>query len=554
MAAASIQIRAAAELELRRRKANTYTVVGLVCPTKGHTHSLSNKSGQWLVTQDKPSVFIPLIMEKVLTSTKRFIVLVGGRGSGKSISAADICLIDAKDSGSKTYFLREFQSSIKNSVHSLLRDEINRLEFEGFDSQAQTIKYKGDDSFEFAGLSRNIASIKSSHGFKRYSVEEAQFLSEESIKELTPTARNKPNKGLPMSADQLKQKSEDGTLSTVSMIFVANPQSSEDPFSKRFITPFISELDEFGIYEDDLHLIIKVNYDSNPWYVESGLEQERRWAYDNLDRSLADHIWLGMFNDSVEGSLITAQEFEACIDAHIKLGFEPRGAKIAGFDPADTGEDSKAYVLRHGSVVLDIQETYDGDVNSSGHWAAGRAIQHGADHFIFDSVGVGAALKEQISQDFGGKPIKIQMFNGAETPQAPDAIYNPAKQATIINQRTNKDTFRNRRVQNYCLLRDRIYRTYRAVEHGEYMNPDEMISFDSNMKFLSKLKSELCKMPVKPNGNGLVDLYTKQEMKSKFGFASPNLADALCFTLSHVMDSNVQVRLPKPIKAMGLGR
>lgn len=553
MVANSTQIRAAAELELRRRNKQSYTVVGLVCPIKGHTHSLSNKSGSWQSTLDKPSIFIPLIMEKVLTSNKRFIVLIGGRGSGKSISAADICLIDAKDNGAKTYFLREFQSSIKNSVHSLLKDEITRLEFEDFDSQAQTIKYKGNDSFEFAGLSRNIASIKSSHGFKRYSVEEAQFLSDESIKELTPTARNKPNKGLPMSKDELEERKAEDTLSTVSMIFVANPQSSEDPFSKRFITPFLNDLDVHGIYEDDLHLIIKVNHDSNPWYMESGLEQERKWAYDNLDRSLADHIWLGTFNDSVEGSLITAQEFDACVDAHIKLGFEARGAKVAGFDPADTGEDSKAYVLRHGSVVLDIQETHDGDVNSSGHWATGLAIQQGADHFIFDSVGVGAALKEQVSQDFGGKPIKIQMFNGAETPQNPESIYNPAKQAAIINQRTNKDTFRNRRVQNYCLLRDRIYRTYRAVEHGDYMNPDEMISFDSGMKYLSKLKSELCKMPVKPNGNGLVDLYTKQEMKSKFGFASPNLADALCFTLSHIVTNQRAVRLPRAIKTMGIG-
>jgi len=537
--------------EKAKRNSHSSTVVGFVCPDKGFTHALSNKSGTWKPTKAKPDVYLGAKLEKVLTSTKRFIGIFGGRGSMKSIGGADICLIDAKDNNAKTYFLREFQSSIKNSVHSLLKDEITRLEFEGFDAQATSIKYKDQDSFEFAGLSRNIASIKSSHGFKRYSVEEAQFLSAESLKELTPTARNKPNKGLPLGSDELKELQSSNDTENVSMMFIANPGSEEDPLSKRFIVPFQEALDRDGFYEDDLHLIVIINYTDNPWFKESGLEQERLWAYNNLDRSLYDHIWLGKYNDSIEGSIIRAEWFDACIDAHKKLGFEATGAKIASHDPSDTGPDSKGYAFRHGSVFQDVQEKVDGDGNEGGHWAAGLANSQGADYFTWDCDGMGALLNEQMSKDFKDKPTKLVMFKGSETPDNPEAIYRPALKSPVANQLKIKDAVKNKRAQYYTELRDRIYRTYEAVIKGIYHDPDTLISFDSSIVLLSKLRAELCRMPIKDNGAGKIELYTKQEMKSRFNFSSPNLADPVMMSMRYIQPATQQVVIPKPIRPMG---
>jgi len=458
MVAASLQIRAAAELELRRRKSNSYTVVGFVCPTSGHTHSLSNKGGTWSLSTEQPSVYLAAKMEKVLLSNKRYIIIYGGRGSSKSLGGGDICLIDAKDLGSKTYFLREFQSSIESSVHSMLKEEINRLEFSGFEVMNQSIKFNGDDVFKFAGLSRNISSIKSSHGFTRYAVEEAEFLSNESIEKLTPTARNKARKGLPLTADQIKKLADNDELSNVSMMFILNPQSSEDPMSQRFLVPYQNELDKNGIYEDDLHLIIKINYTDNPWFKESGLEQDRLWWLKNASRSLYNHIWDGAYNDNIEGALIQADWFDACIDAHIKLGFKPEGAKIASHDPSDVGPDSKGYAMRHGVVFLDVQEMEDGNGNEGGHWACGLANQQQTDYFTWDCDGMGALLNEQVSNDFKGKQTRIAQFKGSETPDNPDAIYNPAIKSAIINQTMIRDVFKNKRAQYYIELRDRCYR------------------------------------------------------------------------------------------------
>lgn len=537
----------------RRNALKTNTVVGFVDPEKGFTHALKMVKGKWVETIQAPHVYLAAKAERILVSEKRFVVLIGGRGSAKSVTAGDICLVGASDRGEKTYCLREYQSSIKNSVHSLLKEEIDRLDLKSFEVLQNSIHFQGKDCFEFAGLARNVDSIKSAYGFKRFLVEESQSLSGESLQALTPTARAKPNKGLPIQfkGQEFLDSVQDAVNSGVSILFVANPSSSEDPFTKRFITPFLASLERDGFYEDDLHLVVMMNYLDNPWFGESGLEAERAWDYDHLPRALYDHIWLGKLNDSVDSSLIMAEWFDACVDAHKKLGFEPRGAKIASHDPADEGKDTKGYVMRHGSVVLDVQEKEDGNVNEGGHWAAAIAIAQQVDSYSWDGGGMGVGLAEQNGKDFSGKNIQLSMFIGAETPDDPDALYKPALSSPVSQQRTNKQAFKNKRAQYYFMLRDRVYATYRAVVHHEYADPDKCISFSSDMPLLSKLRAEVCRLPIKPNINGLNELYTKEEMRSKFKISSPNLADPLMQTMRFIPPYRAPVTRPQPIRTIG---
>lgn len=539
-------------LEERNRRAelrrSSSTVIGIVHPKDGHTHSIVRHGDTWSVTDAEPAVYIPAKLEVVAKSKKRFIIIIGGRGSGKSVGMADICLVDAKDAGVKTYCLREYQTSIKNSIFSLLKEEISRLEFSGFEVQSTGIKYGEADAFQFAGLSHNVDSIKSAHGFGRFEIEESQFISDDSLTALTPTARKKPKKGMPTVMEEV---TSDGDLANVSMVFIANPSSSEAPFSKRFITPFKDHLDKHGFYEDDLHLIVVMNYTDNPWFNDSGLEEERQWDYQYRSRAMYDHIWMGAFNDSVESALIMSEWFDACIDAHKKLGFVASGARITAHDPSDTGPDSKGFAARHGSVIEMVKEMETGTVNEGGHWAAGEAIQYQSDAFAWDGDGMGIALTEQISKDFEGKHTALTVFRGSESPDLPDAVYAPAMVAPVAHQKTNKDTFRNKRAQYYFELRDRCYRTYRAVVHGEYHDPAKMISFDSSIELLSKLRAELCRLPIKPNGNGLFELYTKAEMKSKFKMASPNLADSVMILMRYVPQAKAKPVIPRPMRPMG---
>jgi phage terminase large subunit len=538
----------ALEARSSQQTGNNHTVYGFVCPQKGFTHAISNEGGEWHETQEEPDLYLAAKLEPAVKTNKRFVIIIGGRGSSKSVAAADIALADAKDTGSKTFFLREYQSSIKDSVHSLLKEEIPRLGFEGFDVQQNTIRYNDQDVCSFAGIARNPDSIKSAHGFKRFQVEEAQFISEESLRTLTPSARRKPKKGLPTQLEEVV----DDPLKNVSLWFIANPSSSEDPFSQRFIVPFQTHLDRDGFYEDDLHLIIVMNYSDNPWFAESGLEAERVWDIDHLSPAMYDHIWRGHFNDSVDNALVMREWFDACVDAHLRKGFQALGAKIASHDPSDRGGDSKGFAERHGSVVTFVAEMPTGDVNEGGDWASTLAISRGVDTFTWDCDGMGIALNRQFEKAFHNKSIALSQFKGSESPDLPDAIYNPSSLTSIQNQKTWREVCVNKRAQYYLQLRDRIYNTYRFIMFGDHADIEDLISFSSEIECLDKLRSELCRMPVKPNTNGRFALYTKDEMKSRFGFASPNLADSVMMLMRFVPTYTQDTfRMPRPLPTMG---
>ncbi|MDX1453488.1 MAG: PBSX family phage terminase large subunit [Oleiphilaceae bacterium] len=442
----------------------------------------------------------------LLNIPKRFKIVIGGRGSGKSQGVGDILLVKGQASPMKAGCFREFQNSIQDSVQGLLKEEIERLALPGYKTTRDEIEGANGTVFKFKGLARNPDSVKSMHGFNFFWVEEAQSISEESLKLLTPTLRT-----------------EGGEI-----WFTANPMSSADPFSQRFIVPFQAALLKDGYYEDDLHLIIVLNWRDNPWFPEE-LNKERLWDYANLPRNLYNHIWEGHFNDSVENSIIPAEWFEAAIDAHLKLGFKPKGQKVVAHDPSDLGEDAKGLVFRHGSVILDAQELEQGDVNDGCDWATDYAIQKGADVFVWDGDGLGVSLKRQVSESFDGKKIEYAMFKGSEGVDYPDQIYMSDPKSTDVN-RTNKDTFKNKRAQYYWALRDRFFNTYLAVEKGQYIDPDEMISLSSDIPNIEKLRSEVCRIPKHPNGNGLIQILNKEQMK-KLKIPSPNMADSLMMSM-----------------------
>jgi len=356
-------------------------------------------------------------------------------------------------------------------------------------------------------------------------IEEAQFLSDKSLRTLTPTARKKPKKGLP--GKQSEVESDEVDITKVNMTFCGNPASSEDPFSQRFIVPYKDELDKNGIYEDDLHLIIVMNWSDNPWFDESGLEAERQFDLKNLPRSTYDWIWEGGFNDDIENGLIKPEWFDACVDAHEKLGLKPFGMTKVTHDPSDLGNDPKAIAIRKGNIITQVTSRKDLDVNEGSDWALGVAINEGADVYEWDVGGMGVALKRDVNGAIQGKRMEAHQFNGASSVDMPETIYEPSGASGTFGEKKNKEVRKNLRAQCYLSLRDRVYRTYKAVTENVMCDPEKLISFSSECEELKGLRSELCRMPIKPNTSGLFELYTKQEMRQKFKVRSPNLADCV---------------------------
>jgi phage terminase large subunit len=332
-------------------------------------------------------------------------------------------------------------------------------------------------------------------------LEESQTLSEESLRVLTPTIR------------------EAGSY----FLMCANPRSQADPFTETFLKGREGILRSEGLFEDDLHTIVRVNYDGNPYFPDE-LELERKRDKKMLSVAMYNHIWEGETLDEVENSLILADWFDAALEIGERIKYRDSGARVCGHDISDTGKDAKAVVVRHGARVLDMGLKHDGTASDGLDWAVDFVDRYHCDSFVYDQDGVGLGLTREVERSLGNRNITITGFRGGETPENPDAFFD--------GHRKNRDAFFNRRAQAYWNLRERFWKTYQAQD-GEYIDPDELIFLDPEHSLISQLRSEICRMPLKPHQGGKIQLMPKTERaKPPLSLPSPDLADAMAYAFS----------------------
>lgn len=453
--------------------------------------------------------------EPFVTRHKPLKIIIGGRGSGKSIGVSDIMTgLKMGAEGASVMCLREFQHSISDSVHNVMRESVSeRLKFDDWTLQENTIISPAGAKTLYVGAARNPSSLQSTHGFKYSWFEEAQTASERSLDTLIPTIIR---------------------TAGAECWFTANPQASGDAFSQRFIVPFQKHLDKDGYYEDDMHMIAVVNWLDNPWWNDAQ-EQVRAHDFKTMPRAKYDWIWEGKFNDMVENSIILPEWFDAAVDAHKKQEgvFDPVGAKIVSHDPFDDGGDAGAVAIRHGSIIQEVRVKDTGEIDEVCDWATGIARSRNADWFVWDGDGMGTGLKRQVSDAFKGTQTRYHMFRGSLSGKGQDnaeKMYEPMEG----DGRASKQymhTFKNNRAQYYWDLARRFKNTYDFVVKGKYVNPDDMISLNSEgIDDIVGLRSEVCRIPTKPNAQGLIQIMSKEDMK-KEGIVSPNQADAIMQSL-----------------------
>lgn len=445
----------------------------------------------------------------LMSKPKRIKIAVGGRGSAKSTGVADAMLVYA-DQGQRICATREFQNSIDDSVHENLTIEIDRLGIEGCHVLANQIKTHSGGEIFYKGLARNITSLKSLAGVNKLWIEEGESVSKKSLRVLTPSVRS--------AAD-----SEDLPEIWITM----NRGSRQDAIAEKYLARAEDQLAIDGKYEDDLVMVVQMNWTDNPWFPPE-LEQERQDDKENLSEDEYDHIWGGEYDETVERNIIQKAWFDAAIDSHIKLGIKPAGATIVSFDPADEGGDSKGYACRTGIYYDDIDELIAKDGNEACDVACDKAINANADLFIWDGDGMGALLRRQIKHSFNGIQTDLRMYKGSNEVEDAKELYDGVGAIGRKDKpKTNAQTFFNKRAQFYMKLAQRFYNTWLWVEKGQYQDPDSIISINSEIKLLNKLRSEVCRIPRKPNGSGKIQLMSKQEMKTKHGIESPGMADCL---------------------------
>lgn len=458
-----------------------------------------------------PQIQIAQKLLPLLTTPKRTKIAVGGRGGSKSVAFADV-VVKRCDDGARICCAREFQNQIDESVHPLIKSRIDHLGATCSYDKTSVISKQGGEIF-YRGLSRNPTGIQSMFGVKMMWIEEGQALSEATLDALSPTIR------------------EPDSEIWISM----NRGSSKDPISKRYLAPYEREIAKYGFYEDDDILIIEINWRDNPWFPKV-LQSDRLRDKRNMATAKYDHIWEGHYSDTIENAIIEPDWFDACIDAHKVLGFEPLGQERMAYDPADTG-DAKAIARCHGSVFLDVRDNETGHIDTATDWATTLAVEAGVDAFIWDADGMGLGLKRQISLAFEGKKTEIAMFNGGAGVDRPNEMYQRLD-GEVKHSKTNKETFANKRAQYYWMLRDHMFRTWQAIQahkqgHAIFTSPDELISFSSEIEDLQSLRAELCRVPRKYVPSGRIQLLSKPEMK-KLDIDSPNMGDSVMMCMMPV--------------------
>lgn len=195
-----------------------------------------------------------------LFQKSRYKVPYGGRGSAKSWSIARALLAKSLQFQTRWLCAREYQASIRESVHFLLSSQIEMLGLGSvFDVQRDQILGPHGSQFAFCGLhDKSLDSLKSYEGFDGCWIEEGQSVSRRSLQFLKPTIR------------------KEGSEIWISM----NPENEDDAVWQDFIVDPPTNA-----------IVRKVNWYDNPWFNDI-LETEKNTDYDR-DPDAADWIWGG---------------------------------------------------------------------------------------------------------------------------------------------------------------------------------------------------------------------------------------------------------------------
>ena len=256
---------------------------------------------------------------RFLFEPARYKVVRGGRGSGKSWGFARALLLIGASRPLRVLCTREVQKSIQQSVHQLLKDQIEALGLSSFyEVLATEIRGKNGTQFFFSGLSDQTAeSLKSFEGVDVCWCEEAQAISKRSWDILIPTIR------------------KDGSEIWVSF----NPQLESDETYRRFVAQPPPDC-----------VSIEMNYGDNRRFPQV-LESERQHAEATMKREDYAHIWEGKCKPAVEGAIY----FDQMANASSRIGAIPHDPLLKTHAVWDLGFNDSMSIILAQKVASEIR-------------------------------------------------------------------------------------------------------------------------------------------------------------------------------------------------------
>ena len=211
----------------------------------------------------------------------------GGRGATKTWDFARASLLLGANRPLTVLHAREFQHSIKESVHKLLSTQIEPLGLDGiYEVQETEIfnPYNGTRHV-FAGIRNNIHAIKSMEGIDLAIVYEATFISQKSWEVFEPTIRCDPPRG-PF-----------GQGSEIWIEF--NPELASDYTYKNYVAD-----------PPKGAVVVEVNWRDNPWFPE--ILRRQKDALRKKDHDAYLTVWEGKTRVALAGA-IYAKEYATAV-------------------------------------------------------------------------------------------------------------------------------------------------------------------------------------------------------------------------------------------------
>lgn len=345
-------------------------------------------------------VFLPLLTQK-----KRYKLYYGGRGGGKSYAFADALLLISKQKTCRILCVREVQNSIKDSVYQLLKDRAEYINqsIEGFNDfvfYEDRIECSSTGSvFIFKGMNdTNSQNVKSLEGVNYVWCEEAQNLSDNSLKILIPTIR--------------KEGSE--------IWFSMNRLKELDPVWKAVAVNA----------EPERCLIRKVNYYDNKYCPQVLIDEAEDMKKKDYLGYL--HVWEGEPEQQSDRKLIPLVDVKKALN-NLSPYESTNLPLIIGVDPARFGDDKTAIARRRGRMAYKIHSYAKLSVVDVANLIKNIIIEENPAIVNIDSGGLGAGICDILIADGFGDVVRAVNFG---------------EKAQDIER------FANRRAEMWCRIRD----------------------------------------------------------------------------------------------------
>ena len=233
---------------------------------------------------------------KFLFQPHPYKIAYGGRGSGKTLGFSQAALILAARKKLRVGCFHEIQKSIRESVHEVLRQEIDRLELVQpngkpfYNVKDSSIEGANGSEFFFMGLRHNLNSVKSTHGIDIAWVEEANPITGNAWNVFEPTIRRDPPYG------PFGQGSE---------IWVSfNPELDTDETYKRFV-----------LNPPEGAFVQQVNYTDNKFFPEILRRQMEAARKRNFQEYL--NVWEGKTRITLDGAIFANEIANAEVENRI---------------------------------------------------------------------------------------------------------------------------------------------------------------------------------------------------------------------------------------------